>query len=40
MSYHQSEKQNPQRDEQQVQERREEIKKSWQPMSRPSSAAT
>jgi putative transposase len=40
MSYHKSEKQNPKRDEQQVQERREAIKKSWQPMSRPSSAAT
>ena len=30
MSYHQSEKQNPKRDEAQVQTRREEIKKNWQ----------
>ena len=40
MSYHQSEKQNPKRDEEQVQERREEIKKNWRPIAKPSSAAT
>ena len=39
MSYHHSEKQNPKRDEEQVQARREEIKKNWQPTTRPSNAA-
>ncbi len=29
LSYHKSEKVNPKRDEEQVQERREEIKKNW-----------
>ena len=40
MSYHQTEKQNPKRDEGQVQARREEIKKNWHPTVRPSSTAT
>lgn len=39
MSYHKSEKQNPKRDEEQVQARREEIKKNWHPMAKLSSAA-
>jgi transposase len=38
MSYHKSEKQNPKRDEGQVQARREELKKNWHPMAKPSSA--
>jgi transposase len=40
MSYHKSEKQNPKRDEEQVQTRREEIKKNWHRIARPSNAAT
>ena len=39
MSYHRSEKYNPKRDKEQVQQRRQEIKKSWQPMTKPSNAA-
>ena len=39
MSYHKSEKENPKRDEAQVQARREEIKKNWHPIARPSSGA-
>jgi len=39
MSYHQSQKQNPKRDEEQVQARREEIKKNWNPIVKPSSVA-
>ena len=39
MSYHKSEKQNPKRDEEQVQARREDIKKNWQATTLPSSAA-
>ena len=38
MSYHKSEKQNPKRDEEQVQTRREDIKKNWHPIALPSSA--
>ncbi len=40
MSYHQSEKQNPKRDEAQVQTRREEIKKNWQRAGTTSNAGT
>ena len=40
MSYHKSEKQNPKRDEQQVQSRREELKKNWHRITRPSNAVT
>ena len=39
MSYHKSEKQNPKRDEEQVQARREEIKKNWHRIAEPSSVA-
>ena len=39
MSYHKSEKQNPKRDEEQVQARREDIKKNWHPTVPPSSEA-
>ena len=39
MSYHKSQKQNPKRDEAQVQARREEIKKNWHRIAKPSSAA-
>lgn len=38
MSYHKSEKQNPKRDEAQVQARREEIKKNWHPTQKRSNA--
>jgi len=38
MSYHQSEKTNPKRDEAQVQARREEIKKNWYRIGKPSNA--
>jgi transposase len=40
MSYHQSEKQNPKRDEAQVQTRREEIKKNWHHAGTTSNAGT
>jgi putative transposase len=36
MSYHKSEKQNPKRDEAQVQARRDEIKKNWHRIGKPS----
>lgn len=39
MSYHQSEKANPKRDEAQVQARRDEIKKNWWHIGTPSSVA-
>ena len=38
MSYHKSQKQNPKRDEEQVQVRREEIKKNWIRIAKPFSA--
>lgn len=40
MSYHQSEKANPKRDEDQVQARREELKKNWHRIGTLSSGAT
>lgn len=39
MSYHRTQKQNPKGDDEQVQMRREEIKKNWHPMPKPSSEA-
>ena len=39
LSYHKSEKRNPKRDEELVQERREEIKKNWRFTGRKLSAA-
>jgi putative transposase len=39
MSYHKSQQQNPKRDEEQVQARREEIKKNWDRIAKPSSVA-